>query len=75
MDGISVMIGIIAGAIFGGCIMREQGYTRGRLDEMEGKDRLNSLYNELQEIKESIEELKVEQEVLDTVIRDIKSDC
>ncbi|MGD9662569.1 hypothetical protein [Desulfovibrio sp. 86] len=75
MDGISTMIGLIVGAIAGGCVMHARGYTRGRLDEMSGKDRLDSIANELQEVKSSIEDLKIGQEVLDIMVKEIKSGC
>jgi len=73
MDGISVMLGLVVGAIAGGCIMKEQGYMRGKLDEVDKQDRVDRLFNEMQGIKESIEELKIEQECINIIINDLKN--
>lgn len=73
VDGFSAFIGLIAGAFAGGYIMHERGYTRGRLDAMDKQDRVDTLAIELREMQSEINDIKIEQEVLDIMIKQIKN--
>lgn len=53
--------------------MHERGYTRGRLDAMDKQDRVDTLASELREMQSEINDIKIEQEVLDIMIKQIKN--
>jgi len=73
MDGMSVIIGLVAGAFAGGFIMHERGYVRGKFDALDSQGRIDKLTDELHEIRDSIEDLKIEQEVINTMVKEIKN--
>ena len=70
----SVFIGLVVGAFAGGFIMHERGYTRGKFDAMSDQGRVDKFVDELREIKISIEDLKIEQEVLNAMMKENKKE-
>ncbi len=77
MDGTSVIMGLIAGAIAGWCMGNERGYMRGRMDAQSGSEQYGYLAERIREAEDTIEEIEknmqVTEGVTDIQINEIKT--